>query len=115
MYTLLVLYGRPADPGEFRNYYESVHVPIARKIPDVLASRYSLNVTAAEGTSQFAAMFEADFESSDKLFAALASPEGQAAQADVANFATGGVQIFHFEPVTAHPASPAYTQDGGQQ
>jgi uncharacterized protein (TIGR02118 family) len=37
------------------------------------------------------------FDSSDAMMAALGSPEGQAAAADVANFATGGVTMMTSE------------------
>lgn len=39
------------------------------------------------------AAFHASFATREALDAALASSEGQAAQADVPNFATGGVTI----------------------
>ncbi|MDH6287226.1 EthD family reductase [Rhodococcus opacus] len=98
MHTLMVLYGRPADPDAFRTYYQGTHLPIARKLPGVRAIRHTVDVAAAEGATPFVAIFEADFDSAKEMFAALASPEGAAAQADVPHFATGGVQILHFEP-----------------
>ena len=97
MHTLVVLYGRPADPDAFRTYYQGTHLPIARKLPGVRAIRHTVDVAAAEGVTPFVAIFEADFDSAEEMFAALASPEGAAAQADVPHFATGGVQILHFE------------------
>ncbi|PBC51930.1 ethyl tert-butyl ether degradation protein EthD [Rhodococcus sp. ACS1] len=96
MHTLMVLYGPPTDPEAFRTYYRDTHLPIARKLPGVRAIRHTVDVAAAEGDSPFAAIFEADFDSAEEMGAALASTEGAAAQADVPNFATGGVQILHF-------------------
>ncbi|AII10863.1 EthD family reductase [Rhodococcus opacus] len=98
MHTLMVLYGQPTDPEAFRAYYRDTHLPIARKLPGVRAIRHTVDIAAAEGASPFVAIFEADFDSAEDMGAALASPEGAAAQADVPNFATGGVQILHFEP-----------------
>ncbi|WAM19734.1 EthD family reductase [Rhodococcus sp. JS3073] len=96
MHTLMVLYGEPTDPEKFREYYQHTHLPIARKLPGVRATRHSINLAAAEGESPFIAVFEADFDSAEAMAAALSAPEGAAAVADVPNFATGGVQIVHF-------------------
>lgn len=96
MYTLAVLYGQPSNPEAFRHHYQTTHLPLAQKLPGVRASRYSLEVSAAEGDSPFFAVFEADFDSAAAMLEALTSPEGAAAQADVSNFATGGAQIIHF-------------------
>ena len=93
MTTLMVLYGPPSDPAAFRDHYETTHLPLAEALPGATAMRYSLDVAAAEGDSPYAAVFEADFADGAALDAALASPEGQAAQADVPAFATGGVTI----------------------
>ncbi|AII10870.1 EthD family reductase [Rhodococcus opacus] len=101
MYTLMVLYGNTDQPQHFREYYENTHLPIARKLPGVRNTRLSLDISSAEGTSPYCAVFEADFDSAEDMGAALASPEGQAAQQDIPNFATGGVQILHFPARTA--------------
>ncbi|RZL73578.1 MAG: EthD family reductase [Rhodococcus sp. (in: high G+C Gram-positive bacteria)] len=98
MYTLMVLYGQPTNPHAFRTYYQDTHLPLARKLPGVRAIRYTVDVAAAEGPAPYGAIFEADFDSAEAMSAALTSPEGTAAQADVPNFATGEVQILHFEP-----------------
>lgn len=33
MARLLVLYKTPTNPEAFDNYYQSVHIPLAKKIP----------------------------------------------------------------------------------
>ncbi|RZL77297.1 MAG: EthD family reductase [Rhodococcus sp. (in: high G+C Gram-positive bacteria)] len=96
MHTLMVLYGQPTDPEKFREYYQHTHLSIAQKLPGVRATRHSVHLAGAEGESPFIAVFEADFNSAEAMAAALASPEGAEAVADVPNFATGGVQILHF-------------------
>ena len=101
MYTLMVIYGRPADPDAFRTYYRDTHLPLARKLPGARTIRHTVEVAAAGGDSPFIAVFEADFDSQDALFAALESPEGADAQADVANFATGAVHVLHFAAQTS--------------
>lgn len=95
-HTLQVLYRQPADPDEFRRYYVYHHLPLARAIPDARSLRYTVEVTSLTGESPYFAIFEADFDDLAALQSALRSPEGQKAQADVANFATGGLEILHF-------------------
>ncbi|MBC2637871.1 MULTISPECIES: EthD family reductase [unclassified Rhodococcus (in: high G+C Gram-positive bacteria)] len=101
MHTLMVLYGQPTDPDQFREYYQNTHLSIAHKLPGVRASRHSVNLAAAEGESPFIAVFEADFDSAEAMAEALSSPEGAEAVADLPNFATGGVQIVHFAAVVS--------------
>jgi uncharacterized protein (TIGR02118 family) len=90
MHKLVVLYPPPVDPAHFREYYVNTHLPLASKMPGMLAWRYSLDVASAPGESPYFAIFEADFPDVQTLGAALASPEGAAALADVPNYATGG-------------------------
>lgn len=92
-HTLTVLYPQPSDPEHFRDYYQRVHLPLARKLPGLQGARYTLEVEAPGAASPFIAIFEADFESAEALGAALGSPQGQAAQTDIPNFATGGVTV----------------------
>ena len=93
MPTLTVLYGVPADADAFRRHYEEVHVPLAKALPGATALRYSLAVETLAGEAPVFASFHADFPTREALDGALASPEGQAAQADVPAFASGGVTI----------------------
>jgi uncharacterized protein (TIGR02118 family) len=90
MHKLVVLYPKPTDPAHFREYYVRTHLPLAAKMPGMLDWRYSLEVGSAPGESPYFAIFEADFADANAMKAALASPEGAAALADVANYATGG-------------------------
>ncbi|QTI71229.1 EthD family reductase [Gordonia polyisoprenivorans] len=97
MHTLMVAYRHPDDPAAFRQYYADTHLPLAQKIPGVRASRYTLEVATADGSpAPYFAVFEADFDSAKSMGEALESSAGQAAQADVANFASGGAEIMHF-------------------
>ena len=96
MMRLLVLYGHPKDPAAFDRYYYDVHVPIAKKMrgwkrwtvgkvkgmPDGKPSPYYF----------FADLFAESREAIEKI---LATPEGQAAVADVPKFATGGVTFIY--------------------
>lgn len=97
MHKLLVLYPEPVDREAFTAYYESVHLPLARRLPGMLSSRYSLGVAGSE--SPYFAVFEAEFADAAALGAAMASPEGAAVAADVGNYATGGAVVVDY-PVT---------------
>ena len=96
MIRLLVMYGHPTDPDAFDQYYREVHLPIARKIKGF--TRWT--VGKVQGTPDgkpgayyyFADLFA---ESREAMEAILASPEGQAAVADVPKFATGGVTFLY--------------------
>lgn len=96
MHKMLVLYPEPQDRTAFETYYTSTHLPLAERLPEMLGWRYSFDVAAADGASPYFAVFEADFPDAEAMGRALASPEGAAVQADVANYATGGVVVLHY-------------------
>jgi len=93
MPTLTVLYGTPVDPAAFRRHYEEVHLPLARELPGAIEQSVTLEVDNLAGEHPVFAVFRARFTTRAELDAALASPAGQAAQADVPAFASGGVTI----------------------
>ena len=95
-HTLQVLYRQPENPDAFRRYYLEHHLPLAREIPGAIALRYTIEVDSLTEQSPFIAVFEADFTDVESMHAALASAEGQRAQNDVGNFASGGLEILHF-------------------
>jgi len=91
MAQVLVLYNRPADPAAFDRYYHEKHVPIAKKIPGLRSYAVSNSpVQALAGAAPYLVAV-LTFDSMVDIQTALASPEGQAAAADLPNFATGGV------------------------
>ena len=97
MTQLIVLYNTPRDPAAFESYYQQTHIPIAKKIPGLRS--YSVSngsVQALAGTAPHLIATLA-FDSMADLQSALASAEGQAAAADVANFATGGATLLIHE------------------
>ncbi|OZM69944.1 ethyl tert-butyl ether degradation protein EthD [Amycolatopsis antarctica] len=96
MHKLVVLYPQPADPDHFRRYYVDTHLPLAVKMPGILDFRYSFEVG---GDTEYFAVFEADFADAGAMGAALSSPEGAAALADIPNYATGGSVAINY-PVT---------------
>ena len=96
MHKALVLYPPPKDPQAFREYYESIHIPLASRIPGLRAYRYSFDLSAPEGESPYFAVFEAEWDDAQAMREGLSSPEGQATLADVPNYATGGVVMVDY-------------------
>ncbi|MET7363070.1 EthD family reductase [Streptomyces sp. NPDC005562] len=96
MHKVLVLYRKPDDPDHFRDYYVTHHLPLVRKWPGLLAWRYSFDVAAAEGEPPYFAVFEGDFADAAAMTAARTSPQGRRLAADVANYATGGVDVIDY-------------------
>jgi uncharacterized protein (TIGR02118 family) len=97
---VLVLYNQPADSAAFDRYYRETHVPIANRIPGLRSCSVSQGPVAAlaGGAPYLVAIL--NFDSMAELQAALASPEGQATAADLANFATGGATILVYDSVS---------------
>ncbi|MEO8029110.1 MAG: EthD family reductase [Bryobacteraceae bacterium] len=97
MARILVLYNQPADTAAFDAHYNGTHAPLARKIPGLRGFQVSAAPPhALAGTAPYL-MAELTFDSMAELQAAMASPEGQATAADVANFAQAGVSIYVVE------------------
>lgn len=96
VHKLVVLYSKPADPDHFRAYYVTHHLPLVMEIPGLLAWRYSFDVAAINGEAPYFAVFECDFADATAMATARASPQGQWAAADVANYATGGAVVIHY-------------------
>ena len=102
MARLLVLYNKPADSAAFDRYYFETHVPIAKKVPGLrsyIVNDGPLNVVAGNQLPYLIA--ELAFDSMPDLQLALASAEGQAAAADLSNFAQAGVALIAFETRSA--------------
>jgi len=98
MAQLVVIYKTPKDPAAFDKYYFETHVPIAKKISGVRKYQVSRGaVMTPAGPSGVHLVATLDFDDMAAIQRAFASPEGQAAAADLENFATGGVDILLFD------------------
>jgi uncharacterized protein (TIGR02118 family) len=98
MAQLVVMYRTPKDAVAFDKYYFETHVPIAKKIPGIRKYVVSQGpVATPAGPSNLHLMATVQFDDLAAIQRAFASPEGQAAAADVQNFATGGVDMFLFD------------------
>ncbi|HLI59036.1 MAG TPA: EthD family reductase [Solirubrobacteraceae bacterium] len=95
---LVVLYGVPQDPAAFDTHYTETHVPLAERIPGLRRFDHGHVLGSADGSAPpYHYMAELYFEDADAVASGLASAEGQAAGADVANFATGGATLMIVE------------------
>jgi uncharacterized protein (TIGR02118 family) len=92
MHKLTVQYSDPADPAVFETHYRDVHVPLAAKIPGL--RRFTLTKPHGLGAAAPFLVAELWFDDAAALDAALRSPEGAAAAADVQNLAAGYVLMF---------------------
>jgi uncharacterized protein (TIGR02118 family) len=98
MAKLIALYRHPADPAAFDDYYFSKHVPLAKTVAGL--RRYEVSrggVGALTGGAPYHLAAMLHFDSMAAMQAALASPEGQATAADLANFADAGVELLIFD------------------
>jgi len=98
MVRLLVLYGHPTDPGAFDQHYRDQHIPIAKRMKGLK----KWTIGKVQGTpdgrpSPYYYVADLYMESRADFEALLTSPEGQAAVADVPNYATGGVTFLYTE------------------
>jgi uncharacterized protein (TIGR02118 family) len=98
MARLVVMYRTPKDPAAFDRYYFATHVPIAKKIPGLRKYEVSEGqVATPAGASGFHLIAILHFDDVAAIQRAFASPEGQAAAADVQTFATGGAEMILFD------------------
>ena len=98
MATLAVMYKTPKDPNAFNKHYFETHVKLAKRIPGLRKYEVSQGpVATPAGPSSYHLVALLQYENLAAIQAAFASPEGQAAVADVQNFASGGVDIIMLE------------------
>jgi uncharacterized protein (TIGR02118 family) len=98
MARLVVLYKSPKDPAEFDKHYFAKHVPLAKKIPGLRKYEVSQGAVGTPGgPSGFHLIATLHFDDLAAIQKAFASPEGQAAAADVQVFATGGADMLMFD------------------
>ena len=92
-FQLTVLYNRPDDTAAFDRYYDDVHIPIATKIPGLQGYTVARPGPDENGQPAYHMIATLTFASQEALAGALSSAEGQAAAADIVNFATGGATM----------------------
>ena len=94
---LIVMYPKPANPAQFDQHFRSVHMPLVQKMPGLRRFSYgpAKGVDGADGA--FFWVFVGTFDSVDAIQAALGSPEGQAAVADIPNYSPAAPTILTLE------------------
>ena len=97
VHRLVVTYGQPADPEAFDTYYRETHTPLALKQPGLLRLTFGRPEAMGPADAMPYLIAELDFASEQAMGESLGSPEGKAAGGDLANFATGGVTLLHFD------------------
>jgi uncharacterized protein (TIGR02118 family) len=98
MAQLIALYKTPADAAAFDAHYYGTHVPLAKTVPGLRGYAVSTGpVAGAGGPSGVHLVAVLQFDSMAAIQAALASPEGAATAADLANFAQAGVELLMFD------------------
>ena len=93
-HTLIALYAQPEDPAAFDRHYAETHRRLGLAFPGLRSFTGTHPAPGPDGAPapfHFVAVLE--FDDQAALDAAMAGPEGQAAVADLANFAGAGVTL----------------------
>jgi uncharacterized protein (TIGR02118 family) len=98
MARVVVMYKTPKDVAAFDRHYAEKHIPLAKKIPGLRKFEVTKGaVMTPAGPSAYHMIVVLHFDDLAAVQKAFASPEGQAASADVPTFATGGAEILFFD------------------
>lgn len=101
--AMMVVFPQPTDVAAFEDYYLNTHRPLAFTIPGIQEFIVHSSMVTPEGNqSEYHRIATLQFASEADLMAALGSPEGQEAIADIPAFATGGFTalLAHVELLT---------------
>jgi uncharacterized protein (TIGR02118 family) len=78
----IVLYGTPANPAAFDQYYRDVHLPLAHQLPGLRSYTVARDASRVRGGDPYYVIAELEWDSMEDLRTAFASPEGRAVSAD---------------------------------
>jgi len=93
MYQLTAIYAHPEDPEAFLDHYRTKHAPLALDLPKCTSFSWQVCETADGSRPPNFVVAMVRWDSKDDALAALGSAQGQAALADLANFAGAGVDV----------------------
>ena len=94
MAKLYAIYQQPRDAAAFDAYYYRIHVPLAKTIPGLRSYEVTRgDVMGMSGKHGVYLVATLEFDSMAAIAQAMASPQGQATAADLANFASAGVDV----------------------
>ena len=95
-HTLFALYHHPDDVQAFDQHYEETHSKLGLAFPQLRSFTGTHPGPLPDGQpAPFYFIAVLGFETAEALNAALSGPEGQAAIADLANFAAAGVTLIN--------------------
>jgi len=99
MAQLLILYGHPADPAAFEEYYARQHIPYASThMPGVRAAHNMKVISTQDGApAPYYRVSELSYDTTADLRAGINSSDSTATIADMMNFATGGATLLVVE------------------
>ena len=98
MAHVVVMYKTPKDAAAFDKHYSETHIPLAKKIPGLRKYQISRGpVATPAGPSAYHLIATLHFDDLAAIETGFDSPEGKAAGADVAKFATGGADMIMFD------------------
>ena len=97
MYRLVVCYHQPEDTAAFDKHYAERHAPLAATIPGLVSFTTGSCESMDGSAPPYYMVAVLVFESKAAMGAAMTSPEGQAAVADVPTFASGGTTMYTYE------------------
>ena len=101
MARLLAMYKKPADTAAFDRYYFATHVPLAKKLSGLTSYDVSEGpIATPDGVAPYHLIATLAFDSVEAIQSAISSAEGQAVVADLANFASAGVDIYIIDTKT---------------
>lgn len=101
MAKLFAIYQQPEDPAAFDSYYFDKHVPLAKTVPGLRSYEVTRgDVMGMAGKHGVYLVAVLTFDSMESIASAMASPQGQATAADLANFASAGVDVMMAETKT---------------
>ena len=94
MAKLFAIYQQPKDPAAFDSYYFGKHVPLAKTLPGLRSYEVTRgDVMGMAGKHSAYLIAALEFDSMESIAFAMASLQGQATAADLANFASAGVDV----------------------
>ncbi|WP_410677163.1 EthD family reductase [Amycolatopsis sp. cmx-4-68] len=93
MFQITVLYNHPTDVAAFDKHHDEVHVPLAASIPGLQRYTVGRPTPGYGGASPYHLVAVLEFADEATALAGLSAPEGEAATADLNNFAAAGVTL----------------------
>lgn len=85
MAKLFVLYDQPKDKDGFEKYYQEIHMPLARKMPNVRHASIHKVVQSNNNNDNLYCIVEIEFDNEALLKDALNSEVGRRVQEDAQN------------------------------